>query len=449
MLFRTRCAIPCVALAASLAGCIAWGQTAPPAPPKKASTPPTEVAGIPVNYDESRIGSYTLPDLLVLADGKPVRDAKTWTSKRRPEIVRLFEENEYGRAPGRPKDMSFEVSDKGTPAMGGKSIRKQVTIYFSADKSGPKEDLVIYLPPDATKPVPLLLAINFSPNSAIFDDPEIKLGEMWSRDKKRVPATRGGGLGRMKIDGLLAKGFGVAGMYYGDIDPDFLGGVSLGVRAKYLKAGQTDPAPDEWGAISAWAWGMSRAMDYLETDKSVDAKRVAIYGVSRLGKTVMWAGAHDARFAMVIASCSGEGGAALSRRNYGETIAHLTAPTRYPYQFAGNYAKYATRVDQFPVDAHMLIALIAPRPVFLQTGDGDGWSDPKGEFLAAVAAEPVYRLLGKEGLGTDKMPEAGQPILHTIGYHMHAGGHGTMPGDWQYFEKFLEMHLQPATGRAN
>jgi len=414
----------------------------PPAPPKKAPAPPPSiVAGIPVNSDEALTGSFTLPDPLVLANGKPVRDAKTWTEKRRPEIVKLFEENEYGRAPGRPAGMRFEVFDQGTPAMGGKAIRKQVTVYFSADKNGPQEDIVIYVPANATKPVPLLLSLNFSPNASIFDDPELKLGEMWNREKKRVPAQRGGGLGRMNIDQILAKGFGVAGIYYGDIDPDFLGGVELGVRKLYLKPGQTEPAPDEWGAISAWAWGLSRAMDYLETDKAVDAKHVAVFGHSRLGKTALWAGARDTRFGMVIASCSGEGGAALSRRKYGETIAHLTAPTRYPYQFAANYGKFAERVNEFPVDAHMLVALIAPRPVFLQTGLTDSWSDPKGEFLAAVAAEPVFRLLGKQGLGTTTMPEPGQPILHTIGYHMHAGGHGTMPGDWEYFLKFMEMHF--------
>jgi hypothetical protein len=402
----------------------------------------SEVAGIPVNYDEARVGSYTLPDPLTMANGKKVRDAKTWTNQRRPELIRLFEENEYGRAPGRPKELRFDVFDKGTPAMGGKALRKQITIYFSANPDGPKEDLVLYLPPNATKPVPVLLAINFSANASIFgDDPDVKLGEMWNREKKKVPATRGGGLGRLKIDNLIAQGFGVAGLYYGEIDPDFLGGTALGVRALFLKPGQTEPAPDEWGSISAWGWGMSRAMDYFETDKSVDAKRVAIYGVSRLGKTVMWAGAHDPRFALVIASCSGEGGAALSRRNYGETIAHLTAPSRYPYQFAANYGKYGNHVDGFPVDAHELVALIAPRPVLLQTGDQDTWSDPKGEFLAAVAAEPVFRLFGKEGLGTDQMPAAGQPILHTIGYYMHAGGHGTLPGDWEIFQKFLEMHL--------
>jgi hypothetical protein len=197
--------------------------------------------------------------------------------------------------------------------------------------------------------------------------------------------------------------------------------------------------------IGAWAWGLSRAVDYLETDKGVDAKRVAIFGISRLGKTVLWAGAHDPRIALVIASCSGEGGAALSRRNYGETVKHLVAPTRYPYQFAANYQKYADDLSKQPEEAHLLISLIAPRPLLLQTGDADFWSDPKGEFLAAVAAEPVYRLLGQKGLGTDQMPAAGQPILNTLGYYMHAGGHGTIPTDWEQFTKFLTLHLRSGT----
>ena len=158
----------------------------------------------------------------------------------------------------------------------------------------------------------------------------------------------------------------------------------------------------------------------------------------------MWAGAHDTRFAMVIASCSGEGGAALSRRNYGETVAHLTAPSRYPYQFCANYGKFGEHVDKMPVDANMLVALMAPRPVLLQTGDKDFWSDPKGEFLAAVAAGPVYRLLGKQGLDTDRMPAAGEGIFHTIGYFEHIGGHGTIPSDWDQYLKFMQMHLQAA-----
>ena len=183
-------------------------------------------------------------------------------------------------------------------------------------------------------------------------------------------------------------------------------------------------------------------MDYLETDKGVDAKRVAITGVSRLGKTVMWAGAHDTRFALVIASCSGEGGAALSRRNYGETIAHLVAPGRYPYQFSANYAKWGPDPDQSPVDAHMLVALIAPRPLLLQTGNTDRWSDPKGEFLAALAAGPVYRLFGKQGLDVEQLPAAGKAVLHDMGYEMHDGGHGTVPSDLDVYIEFLKMHMQ-------
>ncbi len=405
------------------------------------NAPRSEVAGIAVNYDEARVGTYTLPDPLTLSNGKPVRDAQTWYKKRRPEIVRLFEENQFGRSPGRPAGMRFELFDKGTPALDGKAIRRQVTVHFSSDKNGPKMDMLLYLPADAKKPVPLLLNLSFTANSNAVNDPGVKPGEIWNREKKRVPAPKDGRFGRLNVLPFLAQGFGVATVYYGDIDPDFLGGIPHGVRALYLKPGQTEPGPNEWGAIGAWAWGLSRALDYLETDRKVDAKRVAIVGVSRLGKTVLWAGAHDPRFAMVIASCSGEGGAAVSRRNYGETINHLTEPTRYPYQFCANYGKYGARVHEFPIDAHMLLSLIAPRPVLLQTGDTDVWSDPKGEFLAAVEAAPVFKLLGKQALDTEQMPAAGQPILHTLGYIMHAGGHGTIPADWELFLKFMQMHL--------
>lgn len=407
---------------------------------QRQNEPPKNVAGIPVNYDESLVGSYTLPDPLVLSDGRRVRDAKTWYKQRRPEIVRLFEEQQFGRSPGRPAGMSFDVFDKGTPALGGKALRRQVTIYFSRDKAGPKMDLLVYLPAGARKPVPVLLNLSFTANSNTVDDPGIKPGEVWGRDLKRVPASQGRSFGKLDVLPFLASGIGVATVYYGDIDPDFPGGIAYGVRSLYLKPGQTEPAPDEWGTIAAWGWGLSRALDYFETDRGVDAKRVAITGASRLGKTVLWAGARDTRFALVIASCSGEGGAALSRRNFGETVKHLTAPTRYPYQFAANYQKLADRAGESPVDAHMLLALIAPRPLLLQTGDTDLWSDPKGEFLSAVAAGPVYRLLGGQGLDTDRMPPAGQPILHTLGYYMHAGGHGTIPSDWALFLKYMQLH---------
>jgi hypothetical protein len=419
---------------------ILQAQTPPPTPKPS----PDAVAGIPVNYDEARVGSYTLPDPLTLNNGKSVRDARTWYSKRRPEIIAMFETQQYGRAPGRPPDESFEVVDKGTPALNGKAIRKQITIYLNREKSGPSIDLLIYLPTAASKPVPMFFTINFGAVQTAVDDPGIKPESVWdpkSHTRITPPAARG--FGHIDAEGLLDAGFGVATFYYGDIDPDDPAGFSNGIRARYLKPGQTERAPDDWGSVAAWAWGMSRVEDYFETDKSIDAKRVAIHGISRLGKTVMWAGAHDQRFAAVIASCSGEGGAALSHRNYGETIAHLTAPTRFPYQFAANYAKYAGFPDTAPMDANLLIALIAPRPLLLQTGSSDYWSDPKGEFLAAVAAGKVYRLLGKEDLGTDVWPGPKQPIFHDLSYYMHEGGHGMVSSDWDIYIEFLKSTLHP------
>src|SRR5215475_2787199 len=321
-------AITALTSALLLTACVAHGQNAPR----------TEVAGIPVNYDESRVGAYNLPDPLKLNNGDPARDAKTWLQKRRPEIVRLFEENQFGRSPGRPAGMSFDVFDKGAPALDGKAIREQVTVYFSRDKAGPKMDLLIYLPAGARKPVPLLLNLSFTANSSVVDDPGVKPGEVWNREKKRVPATRGSNLGRLNAAPFLAAGIGVATVYYGDIDPDFQGGLPYGVRSLYLKPGQTEPAADEWAAISAWAWGLSRAMDYLEKDRDVDAHHVAVIGHSRLGKTALWAGAQDTRFAMVISNCSGEGGAAISRRDFGERTKDLN--THFPHWFCANYKKY-------------------------------------------------------------------------------------------------------------
>ena len=416
---------------------------APTAPPPPAA--PDVVAGIAVNYDEAKVGAYTLPDPLKLNNGKPVRDAKAWYAKRRPEIEEIFLTQQYGRDPGRPAGERFEITDKGTPALNGKAIRKQVTISFSEDKSWPKINLLIYLPADAKKPVPMFFSINFGAVQNAVDDPGILPDEIWDpKTNTKIPAPKGRGFGRLNVEPFLDAGIGVATFYYGDIDPDYPAGFPNGIRARYLKPGESDRAPDDWGSIAAWAWGMSRVEDYFETDNSIDAKRVAIHGVSRLGKTVMWAGAHDQRFAAVIASCSGEGGAALSRRNYGETIAHLTAPTRFPYQFAANYAKYAGFPDTAPMDANLLVALIAPRPLLLQTGSTDNWSDPKGEFLAEVAAGPVYKLLGKDGLNTDVWPAAKQPILHDLAYSMHEGGHGMVPTDWDVYIQFLKLHLHPA-----
>ena len=412
-----------------------------------ADSPPDVRADIPVNYTEGNVGTYTLPDPLKLSSGQAVKDSKTWFGKRRPEIRKLIEDNWFGRAPGRPKDMTFEVFEQGTHAFNGKAIRRQVTISFTKDTSGPKMELLLYLPANAKGPAPLFLNMSFVANNLAVADSNVKVGRRWDRESRtQVPAVPPANSGDRRprsfpVELFLDRGIAVATFNKDDLAPDFVDTEALGVKGLFLKSGQTKPGDDEWGAIAAWAWGASRALDYLETDKGVDAKRVAIHGVSRLGKTALWAGAADERFAMVIASCSGEGGAAIARRNYGETLAHMAAPTRFPYQFSGNYAKYAKKVNDWPVDAHMLLALIAPRPLLLQTGNTDKWSDPYGEFLAAIAAEPVYKLVGKKGLETTQFPAPGEAILRDLGYYMHDGGHGTIPSDFEVYLKFMAMHL--------
>lgn len=406
----------------------------------KGQNAPDKVAGIPVNYDEALVGSYSLPDPLVLLNGRKVKNVNTWYRKRRPEILELFKENQFGKSPVRDHT-SFSLTDHGTPAFGGKAIRKQITIYLTNNRSNHKADLLVYLPANMQKPVPLFFNISFFPNSMTVDDPGVKPGMMWNREGQRVPANMERKFGHLDVGKFLAEGFGVATIYYGDIEPDFAEGIKYGIRSHYLKPGTQYPAPDEWGAIASWAWGLSCAMDYFETDNQIDPQKIALFGVSRLGKTALWAGASDTRFGMVIASCSGEGGAALSRRNYGETIQHMTDSSRYFYQFCGNRAKYSDDPGKSPVDAHLLISLIAPRPLLLQTGDTDYWSDPKGEFLAAVAAEPVYRLLGKTGLNTCVMPHTGTPVLNDIGYYMHAGGHGALPEDYNIYLRFMKKHF--------
>jgi hypothetical protein len=406
--------------------------------------PDDAVAGISVNYTEAKVGEYTLPDALKLSSGAAVSTADDWQTKRRPEIVKLFEEHEYGRAPATPKAMRFEVVEQGTPCFDGKAIRKQIAIRFGEDEADPVLDLLVYLPADAaTKPAPVLLNINFMPNNLAVDDPAVKVGRVWDREqKKRVPAEGPARFGRLRVLPTIERGYGLATFNYADVDPDAPGAIAAGVRQQYLSTGASAPADDEWGTIAAWAWAISRVVDYCESDPQIDAKRVAITGVSRLGKTVMWAGAHDPRIALVIASCSGEGGAALSRRNYGETIAHLVEPTRYPYQFAPSYAKWGADPKSAPMDANLLVALVAPRPLLLQTGSGDKWSDAKGEFLAAVAATPVYEMLGATGVEETELPPAGKRVGGTLSYYMHDGGHGLVPTDWDVYLEFMDEHLK-------
>lgn len=402
-----------------------------------------------VLYDESKVPNDPLPELLIRSDGTRVRDAQTWRAARRPEIVRLFEEHVYGRSPKPTHAITFEVTSLDKQALGGKATRKEVTIYLTGRKDGPKMDLLLYLPNAATKPVPAFLGLNFYGNQSVHADPGIRISTRWMRSAKDLgivnnratEASRASQAQRWQVETVIDRGYALATIYYGDLEPDFGEGWKSGVRAALSPAGtNTVFDPQAWGAIGAWAWGLSRGLDYLEMDGAVNAKNVAVIGHSRLGKTALWAGAADERFALVISNDSGEGGAAITRRCFGERIHHLVAAV--PYWFCGAYGQYAKREPALPVDAHMLIALMAPRPVYVASATEDQWADPRGEFLAAQGAEPVYQLYGRTGLGKSEFPKPDRSIGQTVGYHVRTGEHDTKAEDWGFFLDFADRHLK-------
>ena len=400
-----------------------------------------------INQDEAKVPRYTLPDPLVLANGEPVRDAATWEARRRPEILKLFETHVYGKMPGRPDRLAFRVDRVVKDALGGKATRKEISVLFAGTPDGPRMDLALYVPNAGQGPRPAVLSLNFGGNHAVDPDPGVPLARPWTHNDPKKSfqpdeKSRGKESSRWPLEHIIDRGYAVATAYYGDIDPDFDDGFRNGVHPLFDPPGQTRPA-DAWGSIGAWAWGLSRALDYLETDRDIDAGRVTLMGHSRLGKTALWAGAQDRRFAVVVSNDSGEGGAALSRRWYGETVARIN--TSFPHWFNANYKQYNDRVADLPVDQHMLIALIAPRPVLVLSADEDQWADPRGEFLGAKGADAVYRLFGTDGLAVRDMPGNSVLIWSRIGYQIRPGKHDVTLVDWDAVLDFSGRHL----GRAS
>lgn len=392
--------------------------------------------------DEANVPEYKLPDVLTRFNGGKVKSAKVWFNKQRPEILKKFTDEVYGKVPGALEINDVKVWETSGDAINGLAIRKQLSLFFKKNDLILEVSVLMYLPKSQQK-VPVFLAYNFSGNHAVYNDPNIRLTESWVNNDPSVgiinnqvtEQSRATASNRWPVEEIIKAGYGLVTVYYGDVDPD-KNDFSDGIESFFYQANQTRPKYDEWGSIAAWSWGLSRVMDYLEKDEQVDSKKVAVLGHSRLGKTALWAGATDQRFAIVISNESGCGGAALSKRKFGETVQIIN--TSFPHWFCGNFLKYNDNEADLPVDQHMLLALIAPRPLYVASAEGDKWADPRGEFLSAKYASAVYELLGLEGLPAKEMPEVNHPVMGTIGYHIRSGKHDLTLYDWQQYLKFAD-----------
>ncbi|HYK47929.1 MAG TPA: hypothetical protein VEV83_22280, partial [Parafilimonas sp.] len=372
---------------------------------------------------------------LVMSNGKRVKDTTDWYAVQRPYIYHLFEQNVYGRYPTQPVTVHFKIRESSNNALNGVATRKQVRVYLHPTDTTVFTDVLIYLPNLYKTSAPIFLSLNFNGNETVNKDPAILPSQKETEINRAHTDSMRGSDRYWQIEDLIARGYGVATAYYGDIEPDNKDGWKTGIRTTLKDVLKIQP--EEWSALGAWAWGMSRIMDYIEQDPSIDRNRVVLMGHSRLGKASLWAGASDPRFAIVISNESGEGGAALSKRWFGETIKQIN--DQFPHWFVAAYKKYNDNADSLPVDQHMLLALIAPRPLYVASAAGDLWADPKGEFLSAVHAGEVYALFGKKGLGTDTMPAVDQPVGNTIRYHIRSGGHAVTLYDWQQYLAFADM----------
>lgn len=368
------------------------------------------------NYDEAKVGAYTLPDALRL-NGKLVQRRTEWPA-RRAEILDLFRDNVYGRRPTQQVSLRFAIAEEQRMAMGGAATMKRIVVTSVLQQREHRFEIILFLPNSRTAPVPVFLLLN-------------------NRPITNTDATRTNKSPFWPAEDLIARGYGIAALQNAELAPDDARTFREGVMRLFEGTAQKQRAPDAWGAIAAWGWGASRALDYLETDARIDASRVAVVGHSRGGKAALWAGAEDDRFAMVVSNDSGEGGAALSRRDYGETIARLNAS--FPHWFAGNYVRFNDRAAALPVDQHLLLSLIAPRPLYVASADQDLWADPRGEFLALSHSSPVYALFDEKPISIEAMPPIDTPfIVGRRAYHVRTGGHDLTVYDWQRFADFAD-----------
>ncbi|HVX12640.1 MAG TPA: acetylxylan esterase [Pirellulales bacterium] len=394
-----------------------------------------------------------LPDPLVMLDGRRVATPDEWRAARRPELKALFEYYMYGRAPAAPDNPRATVERSDANYFGGKATKKEVALRFGPAKT-PAIHLLLVVPNHRRGPAPVFVGTNFNGNHTLVDDPTVALPTAWmpdhspgAKDHRATDAGRGKEIAVWNLEGSIDRGYAVATFYCGDVDPD-KPDFGDGVHAAYhSEPGQTAPGPHEWGTIAAWAWGISRAVDYLVTDADLDRQRIAVVGHSRLGKTALLAAALDDRIGLAIPLQAGCGGTAPSRGKVGESVAQIN--DRFPHWFCGEFKQFNDQVERLPFDQHSLVALVAPRPVLFANAMEDQWANPSGQFTVLQAADPVYRFLGVGGLGVEEMPEPGKLVGDRLGYFIRPGGHAMTLVDWEAFWDFADKHFgRPASPQA-
>jgi len=388
-----------------------------------------------------------LPDPLRFFEGPPVETAEAWTEKRRPELKTLFQHYMYGYMPPPPDNLRGTVERIDKNFFGGKATKKEVTIRFGAPTT-PAIHLLLVVPNQRSAPAPAFVGLNFGGNHLLVADPKVGLPETWLpenfpgvKDHRATEAGRGAEIETWQAEANIDRGYALATFYCGDVDPD-RNDFTDGVHPHYFRPGQTAPAPHDWGTIAGWAWGLSRAVDYLVTDPDIDARRIAAVGHSRLGKTALLAAAFDERIALTIPHQAGCGGSAPSRGPASNRIESVERINRvFPHWFNDVFPQFNQDVRRLPFDQHCLIALVAPRPVLLSNALEDQWANPAGQFEMLVAADPVYRLLGYEGLPVREPPPVGQLLDGRLGYFVRPGKHSMNREDWEVFWKFADRFL--------
>jgi len=380
------------------------------------------------------------PDPLVMLDGSPVTSKKMWREKRRPELKALFEHYMYGSAPPAPAKLSFTVDREDKTFFSGKATLKEVTIVLGT-ANAPQLHLLLVTPNQRRK-APVFVGINFCGNHSVVADSKVRLPSVWMpkscagcTNNQATDAGRGSQVDVWALEQSIDRGYAVATFYNGDLEPD-QPDAPEGIRRFYQNASSSY----DWGALAAWAWGLSRAVDYLVTDKNVDAKRIAAVGHSRMGKAVLLAAALDERIALAIPLQAGCGGTAPSRGKVGESVKQIN--DHFPHWFNAEFKKFNEQPERLPFDQHCLVAMMAPRPVLLANAVDDKWANPAGQFEMLQLAEPVYRLLKAGDLDAKEMPETGKLVSSKLGYYIRPGKHSMTTGDWKVFLDFADQQLK-------